>query len=194
MATTSTTAPVLRPVPPAPVSIPDPVWIYGHSKITEDKVLDFVKRTFLDRSNDYQVIVGTDSHTEGRMFRFVTIVCVYTVGKGGDFCRLMSYQPKTTFAATGDSKGTEVGNKRRKQNHKLRMFNEVAKSIEIADWIKEQTGVTATLHIDASPPGARHFTSAFSTELAGYASASGYEAVLKPYSFAANSVADRYSK
>lgn len=174
-----------------PPTAPTSKWIYGDKIVKETDVLDFVKRTLVDKFNEYQVIVGTDSHAEGKNFRFVTIVCVYNVGHGGDFYRLMGYEPRANFLA---SQGTEVGNKRRKHNHKLRMFNEVAKSIEIADWIKEQTGITPIMHIDASKPGSKHFTSAFSSELVGYANASGYEACLKPEAFVANAVADKFTK
>lgn len=183
----------MKSTPAQKPAVPSPRWIYGSKDTTEEDVLTFVKRTFLDRTNEYQVIVGTDSHVEGQNFRFVTIVCVYTVGKGGDFYRLVSYEPRANFMATGNA-GTEVGNKRRKHNHKLRMFNEVAKSIEIQDWIRDKTGIVSETHIDASKPGTKHFTSAFSTELVGYANASGYEAKLKPEAFVANAVADKFTK
>lgn len=167
-------------------------WIYGSKEANDEQVLGFVHAAYTDKFIDSEIIVGTDSHVEGQNFRFVSIVCVYNVGKGGDFYRLITHEPRSNYATTGP--GTEVGSRRRKHNHKLRMFNEVAKSIEICDWIRDGAFVSPIIHIDASKPGARHFTSAFSTELQGYAVASGYVALLKDESWVASHIADKYSK
>jgi hypothetical protein len=165
-------------------------WFYGDYKATEEDVHKFLLKTRFS-SEKQQIVIGTDSHTEGRNFRFVTILCLYTIGKGGDFFRLITYEPKTNFKQGAN---TEIGKNKRHHNHKLRMFNEVAKSIELADSIKNKFNINPIIHIDASPPGSKHFTAAFSSELTGYTEASGYEAVLKPGSWAASCCADRFSK
>jgi predicted RNase H-related nuclease YkuK (DUF458 family) len=74
------------------------------------------------------------------------------------------------------------------------MFNEVERSVAMAEKILDVCGVIPVVHIDASPSHRHEFTSEFSEHLKGYVTASGYECVLKPDSFVANAVADKHTK
>lgn len=160
---------------------------YDQKKFSEDFVFDWVSSTKFDRENTYQVIVGTDSHMHGREFRFITVVCVYRVGKGGNYYYLETYEPRENYVQ--GARGKKV-----KGNQKMRMFVEVEKSISLADSLFEKTGVLPIIHIDASPFHKKEFTSAFSDQLKGYVTGAGYECVLKPDSFVANAVADKHTK
>lgn len=156
-------------------------------RFSEQHVFDWVSGTKLDRENEYQVIIGTDSHMHGRTFRFITVVCVYRVGKGGNYFYLENYEPRDRYVQ--GVKGKKV-----KGNQKMRMFNEVERSVEMAEKLLDATGIVPVVHIDASPSHRHEFTSEFSEQLKGYVIASGYECVLKPQSFVANCVADRHTK
>jgi hypothetical protein len=156
-------------------------------RFAEDHVFGWVEKTQLDRENEYQVIVGTDSHMAGRQFRFITVICVYRVGKGGNYYYTEEYEPRERYV--GVARGKKV-----KGNQKMRMFNEVERSVEMANRLFDTTGVLPIVHIDASPSHRHEFTSEFSEQLKGYVVASGYECVLKPDSFVANAVADKHSK
>ena len=128
--------------------------------------------------SEVQLAVGTDSHVGGMNVKFPSVVCLYTPSKGGLYYYTLTHEPKSLY----------------KGNQQYRMFTEVAKSVELATYLEEQTGWKPTIHIDASPKGAGHFTSAFSDALKGYATGFGFSALLKPASFAANSISDRHSK
>lgn len=168
---------------------PPRVWKnYDGNKFAESHVLDWVRKTQLDHEHEYQIIVGTDSHMQGRAFRFITVICVYRVGKGGNYFYLETYEPRENYIA-GNIRGKKV-----KGNQKMRMFNEVEKSIEIAELLVDQTSVIPVVHIDASPSSGKEFTSAFSDQLKGYVTGQGFECVLKPDSFVANAVADKHTK
>lgn len=156
-------------------------------RFAQEHVFNWVASTKLDRENDYQVIVGTDSHMHGRQFRFITVVCVYRVGKGGNYYYLETYEPRDNYVQA--ARGKKV-----KGNQKLRMFNEVVKSVELATSLFDQTGVLPVVHIDASPSHRKEFTSEFSDQLKGYVANNGFECVLKPDSFVANTVADKHTK
>jgi predicted RNase H-related nuclease YkuK (DUF458 family) len=156
-------------------------------RFSEEHVFDWVTATKLDRENEYQVIVGTDSHMQGRSFRFITVICVYRVGKGGNYYYLETYEPRDRYVQ--GARGKKV-----KGNQKMRMFNEVERSVALAETLFEKTGVLPVVHIDASPASMKEFTSEFSDQLKGYVTASGYECVLKPDSFVANAVADKHTK
>lgn len=157
------------------------------AKFTEEEVFNWVSASINNPEYECQVIVGTDSHMAGRSFRFITVVCVYKVGKGGNYYYYEDYEPRENYLQ--GQKGRKV-----KGNQKLRMFNEVERSIAIADRLLEICEVVPVIHIDASPAGRHEFTSEFSDQLQGYANSCGYECVLKPDSFVANTVADKHSK
>lgn len=154
---------------------------------TEAHVFDWVINAKSDLENECQVIVGTDSHMTGKFFRFITVVCVYRVGKGGNYYYQETYEPRESYLSGPRGKKT-------KGNQKMRMFNEVERSVAMAEKLLEQCGIVPVVHIDASPSHRHEFTSAFSEQLKGYVTASGYECVLKPDSFVANAVADKHTK
>ena len=154
-------------------------WLTAEGQKKDDKfVYDWVKAAAADKFNEYELIVGTDSHLHGREFRFITVICLYRKGKGGMYYYTTAFEPRDTF----------------KSNRPGRMFFEVGLSIELANQLVDETGLIPVVHIDASPKEAGEFTSSFSDQLKGYVLSSGFEAVLKPQSFVANAVADRHTK
>jgi predicted RNase H-related nuclease YkuK (DUF458 family) len=157
-------------------------------RFTEAHVFDWVSKTKNDPENEYQVIVGTDSHMSGRSFRFITVICVYRVGKGGNYYYLENYEPRENYL------GNAPRGRKTKGNQKMRMFNEVERSVAMAEKLLETCGVIPVVHIDASPSHRQEFTSEFSEQLKGYVTACGYECELKPDSWVANAVADKHTK
>jgi predicted RNase H-related nuclease YkuK (DUF458 family) len=156
-------------------------WLDNTGKrFTNEEVLKKIVTALNDGQNEHQIIVGTDSNANGRQYKFVTVLAIYKVGKGGDYYYLASHEPRATF---------------RGGNHKMRLFQEVAKSIEVADMIRDVSGITVTeIHVDASPSDLNDFSSEFSDQLKGYVIASGYNVKIKPMSWVANCVADKHSK
>lgn len=153
-----------------------------NEKFTTDEVFAYVKgEVARSRTEVYEVEVGigTDSQMIGRFFRFVTVVCVYRKGKGGFYFYRPESIPRTEY---------------RDKPAKLRMFDEVGKSIELAMALQEATGVLPAIHIDASTQDKGEFTSGFSEQLKGYVTGMGYKCFLKPESYIACGLADQHSK
>ena len=153
-------------------------WLDSDGRRADDEfILNWVRA---GRRAGYQtdLVVGTDSHLHGRAFRFITAVCLYTHGHGGVYWYTMSYEPREQYRG----------------NQQYRMFQEAARSIELANFFTEKANRTPVIHIDASPKEAGEFTSAFSDSLKGYVVASGYECVLKPNSWCSSSISDKYTK
>jgi len=151
-------------------------------RLTDSEVFAIISnaehKSFYDEV-EVEISIGTDSQPIGEAFCFVTAVCLYRKGKGGAYYyKRELVRPRPHIL----------------KNQKLRMLDEVYKSIEIALALREATGVAAMVHIDASPPSGSTFTSKFADQLRGYVISSGLECVLKPSSYAANSVADRHTK
>lgn len=165
--------------------VPNPsLWnITGdNEKFTTEEVFAYVKgEVARSRTETYtvEVGIGTDSQMIGRNFRFVSVICVYRKGKGGFYF----YRPESIPRANYKDKPA-----------KMRMFDEVGKSIELSLALQEATGVVPAIHIDASPHSKGEFTSAFSEQLKGYVTSCGFNCLLKPESYVSSGLADQHSK
>lgn len=128
---------------------------------------------------DVEIGIGCDSQLGGMYFQFITVLCIWKKGKGGFYFYNIDMVSKKVFGKT---------------NQKLRMFEEVSKSIALASDLETNTKIKATVHIDASNATKKEFTSAFSEQLKGYVISSGYEALIKPESYVSCAIADKHTK
>ena len=140
-------------------------------------IIDFVK---IDPQNNYKLIVGTDSHPGIDEVVFVTAIVIYRMGRGGRF-----FYHKERVSLTVDMK--------------KRIFHEVSRSLQVAskltDFIAEEDeysqNMNVEIHIDVGEKGP---SSEIIKEVMGMVVGSGYEAMIKPDSYAASTVADKYTK
>lgn len=128
---------------------------------------------------EYNIAIGTDSQMIGHAFQFISVISAHRVGKGGLYYYCKEFIPRAKFPV---------------ENQKMRMYDEVARSIALGTVFKEKTGIDPEIHIDASPSHKKEFTAKFSEQMRGYAQASGFTCYLKPESYTANAIADRHSK
>lgn len=139
-----------------------------------------VKFMELEPNDEYKLIIGTDSQAGINEVVFVTAIVIYRIGRGGRFF----YHKKVENLKVG---------------MKQRIFYEVSKSLEVAS---ELTGFFADdinliddmkveIHVDVGEKGP---TNAIIKEVVGMVVGSGYEALIKPDSYAASTVADKFTK
>ena len=75
------------------------------------------------------------------------------------------------------------------------MIKEAENTIALANNIIENVpDAKLELHLDISPQETNEGTSHLANMLVGYVKGSGYECKIKPYAFAAASIADKHSK
>lgn len=148
-------------------------------RFSDEQLYDEIRKASADMENEYEIAVGVDSQIYGRYFTFVTVLCLWRKGHGGLYF----------FRTEGDDKAKIYHN-----NQKMRMFDEVAKALEFAQNIENNTNIKPIIHLDVSPSGEKEYTSVFSDQLKGYVISSGYECEIKPYSYAAMCIADRHTK
>jgi predicted RNase H-related nuclease YkuK (DUF458 family) len=130
-----------------------------------------------DPKAPHKIVIGTDSQTTRQATTFVTAVVIHRVGKGARFFF-------------------------RKQRHKPmfdlrhRIYRETELSLQLVDVLNAK-GMAALLsawpleiHIDIGQKGD---TKALITEIKGWVTSVGYVARIKPDSFGASSVADRFT-
>jgi len=86
-------------------------------------------------------------------------------------------------------------NKKQFPELSIRMIKEAEKTINLANHIIDKVpNAMLELHLDISPQENNEGTSHLANMLVGYVKGSGYECRIKPYAFAAASIADKHSK
>ena len=128
---------------------------------------------------EYDFVVGTDSQMIGHAFQFISVISCHRKGKGGIYWIYKDYVPRVKFPV---------------ENQKMRMFDEVTRSITLALYLQNHESLTPIVHIDASPAHKPEFTSKFSDQLRGYVQGSGFDCRLKPESYVAHAIADKHTK
>ncbi|NMA60864.1 MAG: hypothetical protein GX956_03145 [Firmicutes bacterium] len=138
-----------------------------------DEVLSYASRFPED---NYRLIIGTDSQIREETC-FVTALIVHREGKGGRFFYTRKWE-----------------------NHahslRQRIFYEASLSLNVASMFTEKLAesgqeLNMEIHLDVGNNGA---TKTLVKEVVGMVNGSGYLCRIKPDSYGASSVADRYTK
>jgi predicted RNase H-related nuclease YkuK (DUF458 family) len=124
----------------------------------------------------YKLIVGTDSHTRTELC-FVTAIVVHRVGKGARFYYRRHHQAKM-------------------RSLRQKIFYETAISLTMAERLAGSlaemgSGLNIEIHLDVGEQGQ---TRDLIRDVVGMVTGSGFHAAIKPNSYGASKVADRYSK
>lgn len=138
---------------------------------------DIIEYMQEDPDAHYNLIVGTDSQL-GNETCFVTAVIIHRVGKGARYY----YRRETE----------QVGRSLRQ-----RIFYEASRSLSVAGQLAERlaanghSDLNVQIHLDVGENGQ---TRDLIREVVGMVVGSGFDARIKPDSFGASTVADRYTK
>ncbi|MDO3679508.1 ribonuclease H-like YkuK family protein [Paenibacillus ehimensis] len=136
---------------------------------------DFVQE---DQEASYKLVIGTDSHTTRRSTTLVTAVIIHRIGKGARF-----FYRKRTSRPLFDLR--------------TRIYRETELSLELVELLNRSGMSDLTsqwpleIHIDIGQQGE---TKVLIQEICGWVTSVGYEARIKPMSFGASSVADRFAE
>lgn len=140
-----------------------------------EQILEFIAH---DSEKHYQLVIGTGSQPHnGSGVDFVTAIVVHRIGAGGIF-----FWKRV------------VNNK--KYMLRQRMYEEATMSLEMAETVLallRKDGITkydVEIHVDI---GAFGDTRDMISEIVGMIRGSGYTVKIKPESYAASKVADRYT-
>jgi uncharacterized protein len=129
--------------------------------------------------DSYKLIIGTDSHSFlNDSVIFVTAVVVHRIGKGG---RFYYHKQKTRYM----------------ESLRQRIYYETFLSLEVATRLTEKLAQNKDCHLNVEihlDVGEKGETRDIIKEVVGMVIGSGYQACIKPYSFGATTVADRFTK
>lgn len=140
---------------------------------------DLIEFTDTNPDDKYKLIIGTDSHAYlNQSVVFVTAVIVHRVGKGG---RFYYHKQKTRYM----------------ESLRQRIYYETFLSLDTATRLTEQLArngqneLNVEIHLDVGEKGE---TREIIKEVVGIVIGSGYHARIKPDSFGATTVADKFTR
>lgn len=125
----------------------------------------------------YKLIVGTDSHTRSDLC-FVTAIIVHRLGKGARYYYRRRHQQRI-------------------RSLRQKIFYETAVSLSLAEKLAESmaaagaAALNVEIHLDVGENGE---TKDLIRDVVGMVTGSGFHAEIKPNSYGASKVADRYTK
>ncbi len=129
-------------------------------------------------NDPYKLIVGSDSQTKDNEVCFVTAIVVHRVGKGARyFYQRRSHRPMASL--------------------RQKIFYETALSLGLAGQLAERLArgghayLNIEIHLDVGSSGD---TRDLIREIVGMVTGSGFDAKIKPDSYGASTVADKYTK
>jgi len=136
-------------------------------------ILEFVRKHPKDR---FRLIIGTDSQP-GKQTCFVSAVIIHREGKGAKFYYRRTYD-KTPFTL------------------RHRVFEEATRSLELAGRVigymsESLPELTIEIHVDIGEKGR---TRELIQQVVQMINLSGFAAKVKPFSYGATKVADRFTK
>jgi len=149
----------------------------GHLSL-EQVAQEITRYIQADPESSYQLMVGTDSKGNGKI-DFVTAIVIYRQGKGGRYFYKKFHQEKIIHL-------------------RHRIYTEVNASLETGQrllkilrkyWTKKPKGLLE-VHIDIGENGP---TRELIKEVVGMVLCQGFQPKIKPYSYTASMVADRYA-
>jgi predicted RNase H-related nuclease YkuK (DUF458 family) len=140
-----------------------------------DEIVAYVRE---DPAASYNLIIGTDSQAQGDALAFVSAVVIHRAGKGARYF----YQRRTQRHVT---------------SLRQKIFYETSLSLGLASRLAERLSengyakLNVEIHLDVGPNGE---TRELIREIVGMVTGSGFHAKIKPDSYGASKVADKYTK
>jgi predicted RNase H-related nuclease YkuK (DUF458 family) len=131
-----------------------------------------------DEAAEYKVVIGTDSQTRNTETLFVTAIIVQRIGRGALF-----YYTRFQHRAIKELR--------------YRIYRETEYSLTCVEMLKEEgffrffSNFPMEIHLDVGQKGE---TRKLIQEVVGWVTSVGYTAKIKPDSYAASAVADRFTK
>ena len=157
------------------------------SKYTCKEVISMIAE-FIAKNPDYEyeLTVGTDSQTFADHTKIVEVIALHRLGHGGIYFYHIDYVEK--FRTLRD-----------------KIYEETARSLEVSKdmlldvaVILDEKGINIDdinvhfqIHCDIGTSGK---TKELIKEIVGWVTSEGYDCLIKPDSYTANAIADRYSK
>ncbi len=155
-----------------------------YGEVTIEKVAQLIYEKIADPGREYKLVIGTDSQNFDTT-KVVAVIALHCVGHGGIFFYDVQRVHRITNVGQKLLFETQVS-----LEYAAKLLAAMNKVRENKDFDYEKR-ISFCIHVDAGEMGQ---SSRVIPEVVGWINACGYQAVVKPDSFAASSIADRISK
>lgn len=146
------------------------------------KIFEFIMS---DKTNSYEITVGTDSQNFDRT-KMVEVIAVHRKGRGGTYFYNIEFVRRITNLKQKINEET---------SRSLIVANDLLECLEdmflANDMVMEDMDVSFQIHCDIGRAGK---TSVLIKEIVSWVTSQGYVCLIKPDSYAASDIADKYSK
>lgn len=146
------------------------------------KIFEFIMS---DKTNSYEITVGTDSQNFDRT-KMVEVIAVHRKGRGGTYFYNIEFVRRITNLKQKINEET---------SRSLIVANDLLDCLEemflANDMVMEDLDVSFQIHCDIGRAGK---TSVLIKEIVSWVTSQGYVCLIKPDSYAASDIADKYSK
>ena len=157
----------------------------GKAMTMDDIANRIIQYIMEDISASYEIMVGTDSQTH-KETKMVEIIAVHRKGLGGIFFHNTDYIPRIHHLKQKINEET---------SRSLTVANELLDSIEFPllgeGYLIDDIDVSFQIHCDIGKYGK---TNELIREIVSWVTSQGYVCMIKPDSYVASGIADRYSK
>ena len=161
-------------------------YTYGRVNLSDiaNHLLEFYNKNKVYNA-DFTITIGTDSQNFHDTTKIVNVISIICKGHGGIFFYRVSHLNFISDIRTKLREETSMSLEIAEELVNILQDNEMYHEIFL--------NIPIQLHIDAGNTD-KSKTKTLVSELVGWVVASGYEACIKPESYAASSIADRISK
>lgn len=159
---------------------------YGKLNIEEipEKLMKFYEDN-KQYGTGFQIVIGTDSQNFDRKTKIVNVICILCEGHGGIFFHQDERVPQIRDVRTKLYKETQDS---------LQIADRLVELLE-ADQKYEEMYLSSPIRIDIDAGNSeKGKTKELIPGIVGWVTSLGWRAAIKPYSTAASSIADKYSK
>lgn len=152
-------------------------------EVSVEQIAGIIRDRVIDQSGEYNVMIGTDSQNFDKT-KMVLVIALHHVGRGGIFFYEIQHVHKIT----------NIGQKLiYETNLSLDLASKLVSEFEKlkVNGFDYSRYINIGIHVDAGVNGP---SKQVIPEIVGWIKSCGYEAIVKPNSYAASSIANKYSK
>ena len=152
-------------------------------EVSIPKIAGIIQNKVVDQPGEYNVMIGTDSQNFDRT-KVVLVIAIHHVGHGGVFFYEIQHVQRITNVGQKLLYETDLS---------LGLASKLVAELEKlkSSGFNYEKHINIGIHVDAGENGP---SKQVIPEIIGWINSFGYKAIVKPNSYAASSIANKYSK
>lgn len=155
-------------------------------KVNYSQMIDVIGEYLAQSPNStYEITVGTDSQTHSRC-RVVEVIAIHRIGDGGIFFYRIDYIKKTKVL-----KEKIIEETARSIDNATGLLDEISLKLIDYDIDIDKLNIHFCIHCDIGHKGR---TQSLISEITNWVHSMGYECLIKPDSYTASGIANKFSK